>query len=173
MSATSRIKETFQREYSGKDPELWKIYKQKLIDWRRAHSVERLEKPTNIVSARSLGYKAKQGFVMARVRIRKGARRKTRPSSRRKPSKMGVLKFTPHKSLQVLAEERCARKFINLEVLNSYWVGQDGQHKFFEVILVDPTHPAIRNDASVNFLLRQPRRVHRGLTSAGKKSRGI
>jgi large subunit ribosomal protein L15e len=36
-----------------------------------------------------------------------------------------------------------------LEVLNSYWVGEDGQHEWFEAILVDPNHPSIKNDDNI------------------------
>jgi large subunit ribosomal protein L15e len=51
-----------------------------------------------------------------------------------------------------MAEERVARKYPNLEVLNSYWVWQDGRHKWFEVILVDPNHPAIKSDKDVGWI---------------------
>jgi hypothetical protein len=32
----------------------------------------------------------------------------------------------------------------NLRVLNSYWINQDSTYKYYEVILVDPQHKAIR-----------------------------
>lgn len=173
MSATRRIMETFQKEYSGKDDALWKHYKEKLIKWRREPAVVRVEKPTNPARARELGYKAKEGFVVVRAKVRRGGRRKSRPSSRRMPSKMGMRKFKPAKSIQRIAEERSAVKYPNMEVLNSYYVGEDGMQKFYEVILVDPMHPAIASDPSVNWLLGQKRRVFRGLTGAGKKGRGL
>jgi len=173
MSATKRIRETFQKEYSGKDDSLWRHYRDKLIIWRTEPVNQRAERPTNPVKARELGYKAKQGFIIIRTRIRKGGRRKSRPRSKRMPSKMGVLRFKPHKSLQLMAEERVIRKYPNLEVLNSYWVGEDGVQKFYEVILVDPNHPVIKSDRDINWILGQRGRVHRGLTSAGKKSRGL
>lgn len=173
MSATKRIKESFQKEYAGKDEALWKHYKEKMIAWRKEPAVQKIDKPTNPVRARELGYKAKQGFIIVRIKVRKGGRRKPRPRSKRMPSKMGVLKFKPHKSIQLIAEERVARRHPNLEVLNSYWVGEDGKYKFYEVILVDVDHPAIRSDKDVNWMLRTRGRVHRGLTSAGKKSRGL
>jgi large subunit ribosomal protein L15e len=65
---------------------------------------------------------------------------------------MGVTKYTPSKSRQLMAEERVARKYPNMEVLNSYWVWQDGRHKWFEVILVDPSHPAIKSDKDVGWI---------------------
>ena len=48
-------------------------------------------------------------------------------------------------------------------------------HKFYEVILVDPQHPAIRNDPKIAWIAHPANRgrVYRGLTSAGKKGRGL
>lgn len=88
---------------------------------------------------------------------------------------MGVKKFVPAKSMQLIAEERAGKAFRNLEVLNSYWVGEDGQYKWFEVILVDPSHPSIMVDEDINWICdpAQRGRVHRGLTSSGKKVRGL
>ena len=31
-----------------------------------------------------------------------------------------------------------------MRVLNSYWINQDGVYKYYEVILVDPNHKAVR-----------------------------
>ena len=161
--------------------ELWKKpyerisdYKEKLTAWRKEGAIVRLDKPTRIDRARALGYREKQGFVVVRVRIRKGGRRRQAYGrGGRKPKKAGIVTFTPKKSHQLIAEERAARKYPNLEVLNSYWVGDDGTYKYFEVILVDPNHPAIKNDKKINWILRQKGRVFRGLTSAGKKMRGL
>ena len=79
------------------------------------------------------------------------------------------------KSIQRIAEERVARKFPNLEVLNSYWVGEDGKNKFYECILIDPQHPSIQNDKQLGWITgsRHAGRVHRGKTSAGKRGRGL
>jgi ribosomal protein L15E len=84
-------------------------------------------------------------------------------------------KYKLAKSLRLIAEERAARKFPNLEVLNSYWVGEDGRHKWFEVILVDPNHPVIKADKDINWICEKQHkgRAFRGLTSAGKKVRGL
>ena len=62
-----------------------------------------------------------------------------------------------------------------MEVLNSYWVGEDGKNKFFEVILVDPSAPEIKADKDLNWLGKPShrRRVYRGKTSSNKKSRGL
>jgi len=160
-----------------KKNELETLVKKRLEEWRKQPAVIRVEKPTRLDRARTLGYKAKQGFIIARVRVRKGGkpRRLYERSGGRKPSSAGLLKFTARKSDRWIAEERAARKFPNLEVLNSYYVGEDGTYKWFEVILVDPHHPNIQNDPKINWICssKNRRRVFRGLTSAGKKSRGL
>jgi large subunit ribosomal protein L15e len=137
--------------------------------------ISRIEKPTRLDRARKLGYKAKQGFIMVRVRVRRGGLRKVRPKAGRRPKRMGVKKFKPAKSLKLIGEERVARKFPNLEVLNSYWVGEDGRSKWFEVIMVDPSHPVIKADKNINWICQKQhhRRVFRSLTSAGKKVRSL
>src|SRR4030042_1692645 len=151
------------------------LNRQRMIVWRRKSVVIRIDKPTRLDKARKLGYKAKQGFVLARVRIRRGGLRKPRPRSGRRPKRMGVKKFKPSKSLRLIAEERVARKFPNLQVLNSYWVGEDGVSKWFEIVLVDPQHPSIKADKNINWICEKQHtgRVFRSLTSAGKKVRSL
>ena len=151
------------------------LMRQRLIEWRKQPTVVRVEKPTRLDRARKLGYKAKQGFIVVRVRVRRGGLRKQRPKAGRRPKRMGVAKYKPAKSLRLIAEERAARKFPNLEVLNSYWVGEDGRFKWFEVIMVDPNHPVIKADEDVNWICQKQHkgRVFRGLTSAGKRVRGL
>ncbi len=148
---------------------------QRAIEWRKQPTIHRIERPTRLDRARKLGYKAKQGFVVARVRVRRGGLRKTRPKAGRRPKRMGVTKYKPAKSMRLIAEERAARKFPNLEVLNSYWVWEDGRFKWFEVIMVDPSHPVIKSDKDVNWICEGAHhgRAFRGLTSAGKEVRGL
>ncbi len=163
--------------------ELWKrpfetlaeVMRQRIMEWRRQPAVVRVEHPTRPDRARALGYKAKQGFIIVRVRVRKGGLRKPRPNKGRRPKRMGVYGYSPAKSLRLIAEERAARKYPNLEVLNSYYVGEDGNYKWFEVIMVDPHHPAIRSDPEIKWIAEKHHkgRVFRGLTSAGKKMRGL
>ncbi len=150
-------------------------YKQFILAWRREDSIVRIEKPTRLSSARRLGYRAKNCFILARVKIRKGGRKRKRLSSGRKPKKSGQVKYSSRKSLQLIAEERSQRKFPNLEVLNSYWVGDDGHYTWFEVIMVDPYHPQVISDKNLNWLLgkNSKRRVLRSLSGKGKKMRGL
>jgi large subunit ribosomal protein L15e len=146
---------------------------QRLQTWRREPAVIRIARPTRLDRARSLGYKAKQGIITARVRTWRGGRRKQRPRGGRRTKHLGVDRLTARKSSQRIAEERAARKFPNLEVLNSYWVGQDGKSKWYEIILVDPSHPRILSDPGLNWIASSRGRALRGTTSAGQKGRGL
>ncbi len=162
--------------WKKQNEEMKKLLQQRLIDWRRQHTVERIGNPTRIDRAHALGYKAKPGFVIARVRVKKGGRRRRYYGRRgRKPSKTGLTQFTFGKSDRWIAEEKAQKKFVNLEVLNSYQVGEDGQHKWFEIILVDKNHPQIKADPKINWILNlaNRRRVFHGKTAAGQKARGL
>ena len=148
----------------------------RMAGWRRDPVFSRIDKPTRIDAARRVGYKAKQGIVMVRTRVRRGGLRKGKIHMKRKPSKAGVKKITMAKSIQRIAEERTAMRYPNLEVLNSYWVGEDGKNKFYEVIMVDPSHPAIKSDKDLGWIssgTSHRGRAFRGKTGAGKRGRGL
>lgn len=168
MSAYKYLKKLFRE----KPKELISLQKERLIEWRREPAILKIEHPTNLISARSKGYKAKQGIVLARIRIERGGKLRPRFKSGRRSRHMRR-RLVVSKSYQGIAEERVSKNFPNLEVLNSYNAGKDGRHYWFEVILIDAHHPAIMNDAHYNFALNQRGRAHRGLTSAGRKSRGL
>ena len=87
----------------------------------------------------------------------------------------GCRQIQTGKSIRLIAEERTAKRFPNLEVLNSYWVGEDGKHKWFEVILVDPNAPTIKTDKDISWITEKQHtsRVFRSMTSAGKNVRGL
>ncbi|MGW8289014.1 MAG: 50S ribosomal protein L15e [Candidatus Bathyarchaeia archaeon] len=140
---------------------------QRAITWRKQDSIVRIERPTRLDRARNLGYKAKQGIVLARVRVRRSGFRKTRPTGGRRQKRLGVNKIKLSKNMRLIAEERAARKFPNLEVLNSYWVWEDGRFKWYEIIMVDP---AILPDHPI---ADQTGRAFRGITSAGREVRGL
>ena len=158
-----------------KSPEYDKLVKEKLISWRREPVILRIDKPTRLDRAHALGYKAKQGFVLTRIRIGKGTSKREKFAGGRKPLHAGMTAITPKMNLQHIAEMRVARKFPNLEVLNSYYLAEDGKSKWFEIILVDPSHSCIKNDPKLNWIClpQNRRRVFRGLTSAGKSSREL
>lgn len=151
------------------------MVRQKYIAWRKEESVVRVEHPTRLDRARALGYKAKTGFIVLRSHVKKGGRTRALPEKARKPAHSGRTRYSPKLSKQVIAEQRAARHYPNLEVLNSYWVGDDGVTKYYEVIMVDPHSPSIISDKDINWICesQHTKRVYRGLTSAGKKSRGL
>merc|ERR1712014_443934 len=81
-----------------------------------------------------------------------------------KPKTSGAVKEQkPERNLQSIAEERVGRRVKGLRVLNSYWVGQDSTHKSFT------------RDPKINWMCNsvQKHRELRGLTAAGKSSRGL
>ncbi len=148
-------------------------YKAQIRKWRKENSIVRAEKPTRLDKARGYGYKAKKGFVTLRARIKKGGRKRERVHSGRKPSKSGQAKYSTKKSLQLIAEERVQRRYPNLALIGSYWVGADGQYKYFEVVAVDPLHPQIRNSKQLKWTLFKRKHALRTQTSQGKKLRGL
>ena len=162
--------------------QLWKkpretlkqAYKDNLYVWRRENVIERVEKPTRIDRARSLNYKAKQGFIIVRVRANRGNYENPTPDKGRDGGN-NTRKKVLSKNKQTICEEKAQRRYVNLEVLNSYWVGEDEKYIWYEVILVDPNHPRIMSDRKVNWIVsnKHTKRVFRGKTSAGKKSRGL
>uniref|UniRef100_A0A2K5L3V2 Ribosomal protein L15 n=1 Tax=Cercocebus atys TaxID=9531 RepID=A0A2K5L3V2_CERAT len=106
--------------------------------------------------------KAKQDYVICRIRVHHGGRKLPVPkgATYSKPVHHGVnqLKFAQ-----------------NLQSVNSYWVGEDSAYRFFEVILIDPFHKAIRRNPDAQWITKpvhKPREMC-GLTFAGQKSRGL
>ncbi len=151
-----------------------KVLRERMIEWRASPVFTKLDKPLRLDRARALGYKDKKGFVVVRVRLMRGGHRRSRPTSGRRSKRMHSRKNLKM-SYQWIAEQRTARKFSNLEVLNSYLIGRDGIHYFYEVILVDPERPEIKNDPVISWIARPENRgrAFRGITSAAKKSRGL
>ncbi len=149
------------------------IIRERLIALRREPVLVRLERPMRLDRAHALGWKAKQGFIVARIRIGKGTSKREKPAGGRKPTKSGMTSMTPVPNLQHIAEMRAASAFPNLEVLNSYYSIEDGRDIWYEIILVDPNHPCIKNDPKLNWICEPANRgrVFRGLTSAGRSHR--
>jgi large subunit ribosomal protein L15e len=168
MGTYKEIRETFIQEYKDRAPQ----YKERIIKWNTESPIIRVDKPTNVARARSLGYKAKEGVVVVRVRVIGGKKKRPTVSGGRKPSKSGRY-FSRRKSVQAIAEERASKKYTNCEVLNSYFVGEAGSNKFYEVILLEKNHPVILSDSQYRGIVAQDHRVVRGLTYAGRLHRGL
>jgi len=166
----SYIKQAWKKPSEEKVIEIRK----RMIAWRAGERLVKIEKPSRLDRARTLGYKAKKGFVIVRATIERGGRTRPRPRKKRRTSRQHIQKILKM-NYQWVAEQRAQRKFRNLEVLNSYKLAKDGRFYFFEIIMVDPNVPEIKNDKNLNFLCKSENRFRafRGLTSAAKKSRGL
>ncbi|MGQ9469629.1 MAG: 50S ribosomal protein L15e [Nitrososphaerales archaeon] len=136
------VNEAWQRIWKEKPDSI----KERAIAWRKEPAIVRVEKPSRIDKARRLGYKAKQGFIVVRVRVGRGGMRKIRPRAGRRPKHLGTVKIKANVSYREVAERRASERYPNLKVLNSYFLYRDGKHAWYEVILVDPNHPAIANE---------------------------
>lgn len=159
--------------------EIWKkpnraLLQERLVKWRAGESIVKVEKPLRLDRARALGYKAKKGVVVFRVRVKRGGRKRTRHKHGRKSRKQYVRKILKM-NYQWVAEIRAEKAYPNLEVLNSYQIARDGKYYFYEVIMIDPTKPEIINDKTMNWIAKDENknRAQRGLTSAARKSRGL
>jgi len=177
MGYKKYIKELYRNfdENRELDEDFRQLWIQRKKRWRRGPPVERHDKPVRMDKARQYGYKSKQGFVVARVRVRRGSLRKARPTAGRRPKRMGARKITSTKSIQRIGEQRVQHKYPNLEVLGSWWLADDGENKWYEVLMVDPNHPQIKNDEDVGWISKkgQRKRVFRGLTSSSRTGRGL
>src|SRR3989344_4009694 len=147
MGVYQHIREAWKKPQTNM-PELWK---ERLIAWRKEPVTVKLERPTRIDRARSLGYKAKQGYVVVRQRVIRGGHTRPQIKSGRRPRNYGT-RLSLRKNYQQICEERAQKKFRNLVVLNSYWVAEDGKNYWYEVVMVDPNHPVIKADDQINWV---------------------
>jgi len=177
MSFTNRYKETLAKVLAKKEDKNYnyrETYKKRLVEFRKFKgTVTRLETPTNIVRARALGYKAKKGIFTVVVRVRRGHGLFRPEHNARRPKRMGISKLTRNISIQRICEQRAAIRYPNCEVINSYFVGEDGKYKYYEVILASKNQPEVKKDKELKKIIAQNNRANRGLTSAGKKGRGL
>ena len=123
--------------------------RQRAVVWRNENAVTRVEKPSRIARARRLGYKAKQGIIVVRMRVGTGGMRKQRPRAGRRPKHLGVTKIKADVSMKQVAERRVLQRYPNMKLLGSYFLYKDGMHYWFEVILADPSHPRIAKDKEI------------------------
>lgn len=170
MSVYKYIKQIWRKQIKENDP----LAKERLMKYRREPVTLRIERPTRLDRARALGYKAKEGFIMVRQSVSRGGHTRPDVAGGRRPKHSGI-RLNLKISYQLIAETRAAKKYKNCEVLNSYPVAEDGKHKWFEVILVDVTNPAIQKDKNMKWICskKHTNRVFRGLTSSARKSRGL
>merc|ERR1712167_288330 len=174
MGAYKYLRELWNRKQSDVMRFLMRV---RAWELRQLPTVHRASRPTRPDKARRLGYKAKQGYVIYRVRVRRGGRK--RPVHKGqvygKPRNAGINQLKFRRSIRSKAEEKVGRRCGNLRVLNSYWINNDATFKYYEVILVDPSHKAIRRDPRINWICApvHKHRELRGLTAAGRQNRGM
>ncbi len=166
MSFTSQLRKLYLKPKQN----LGSVWKERLMELRREPTVHKIEQPTRHDKARSYGYKAQPGFFIARVKVTRGG--KTRPHfmGGRKPVHSRhrlILK----KNRRTIAEERASRIFTNAEVLGSYWLAKDGLHEWYEIILADRGKAGTHQ--GYEWLRHSKGKAFRGITSAGRKFRGL
>ena len=129
---------------------LWKEnspeLRDRVVSWRKQDAVTRIEKPSRILRERRLGYKAKQGIIVVRMRVGTGGMRKKRPTGGRRPKHLGVTRIKAAVNMRQVAERRVLERYPNMSLLGSYFIYKDGMHYWYEVILADASHPRIKKD---------------------------
>jgi len=106
----------------------------RVVQWRKQNAVTRIDKPSRIQRARRLGYKAKQGIIVIRMRVGTGGMRRKRPRGGRRPKHLGVTRIKADVSMKQVDENRVLERYPNMKLLGSYFVYKDGMHYWFEVI---------------------------------------
>ena len=173
MGLAKYITQTFQKEWKGtqdEDHDYKSLMQKRTIEYRKeVKAVVKIARPTNLASARQVGYKAKKDIIIARVRVRKGSGTYSRPKSKRRPKRQGQAKLTRRKSTRAMAEEKASKKFENTEVIGSYKIAEDGKSHYYEIVLVDRDSKVIAKDKELKYLKTgQKGRAERGKTIAGK-----
>jgi len=93
-----------QLRETWKKPDIERL-RELMVEWRKQNTVVKVEKPLRLDRARSLGYKAKKGFVIARVRVLRGGRQRNRTNKGRR-SKRHTIKKVVKMSYRWVAEQR-------------------------------------------------------------------
>src|SRR3989338_8333204 len=102
--------------------EIWKrpsenlgeLWQKRLLEWKKEDASIRIEHPTRLDKARSLGYRAKQGYILIRQRLDRGGRQREIIRKGRKNKQFGRRKDVD-KSYQSVAEQRAVKKYPNCE----------------------------------------------------------
>ena len=149
MPMYRQISKTWQHMFREKGANM----RARAVELRKQPAMLRVERPWRLDRARALGYKSKEGVAVIRMRVSRGGMRKQRPTSGRRPKHMGVLKIKSAVSSQAVAERRVRERHPNMRLIGSYPVWEDGFHAWYECILIDPMHPAIRKDYNYRRVL--------------------
>ncbi len=142
------IEKTWRNMVKDKSIEL----KSKGMNLRRRPTIERLERPTRLDRARRLGYKAKSGFLVVRIKVGRGGMRRKKAGGGRRPKHAGLIRMKADVNMRQTSKKRVSEKFPNLKILNSYFLYKDGKNAWYEVILIDPHNPSMMSDKDVGSL---------------------
>ena len=142
LTMTTAQDKIWLKLWKENSPEL----RDRVITWRKQDAVTRIEKPSRILRARRLGYKAKQGIIVVRMRVGTGGMRRKRPTGGRRPKHLGVTRIKAAVNMKQVAERRVLERYPNMALLGSYFIYKDGMHYWYDVILADRSHPRITKD---------------------------
>ena len=145
LGMTSAQDKVWLKLWKENSPEL----RDRVVSWRKQDAVTRIEKPSRILRARRLGYKAKQGIIVIRMRVGTGGMRKKRPTGGRRPKHLGVTRIKAAVNMKQVADRRVLERYPNMALLGSYFIYKDGMHYWYEVILADPSHKRIVKDKEI------------------------
>jgi len=140
------------RLWSENSPDI----RDRVVGWRKQNAVTRIDRPSRLQRARRLGYKAKQGIIVVRMRVGTGGMRKQRPKAGRRPKHLGTVRIKADDNMKTVAERRVMERYPNMKLLGSYFVYKDGMHYWFETILADPQHPRIVQDKELRNRVGAP-----------------
>lgn len=103
MGAYRYMQELYRKKQSDVMRYLLRI---RVWQYRQLTKLHRSPRPTRPDKARRLGYRAKQGYVIYRIRVRRGGRKRPVPKgcTYGKPKSHGVNELKPYRGLQSIAE---------------------------------------------------------------------
>lgn len=96
-----------QEMYRHKQSDVMRyLLRMRTWEYRQCPKIVRVTRPSRPDKARRLGYKAKQGFVVYRTRVRRGGRKRPVPKGATygKPTNEGVNQLKNQRSIQATAE---------------------------------------------------------------------
>ena len=101
--------------------------------YRQLNAIHRASRPMRPDKARRLGYKAKQGYVIYRIRVRRGGRKRPVPKGATygKPANQGVNQLKFQRSLRSVAE---VSGLITLHCCSLFWVLSKADHYWSAIL---------------------------------------
>lgn len=116
MGAYKYLEELFKKKQSDLLRFLLRV---RCWQYRQLNAIHRASRPMRPDKARRLGYKAKQGYVVYRVRVRRGGRKRpvSKGATYGKPANQGVNQLKFQRSLRSVAEVSLTHTIISFYTL--------------------------------------------------------